>query len=139
MALAHIFTTFANGTQHSALSTQHSALAQTITVIVDGNGGINWAVLVVGLVEIAIGLALALTPLWVRRNLVKLSSSNERSRDRHVLLFTLAGLMALGSGVAVLLNKVGPGDSLIPLALIGAAATIALIPDRSDNPAEGDE
>lgn len=107
-------------------------LAQSFTVIVDGNGSANWTVLAVGLAEAAIGIALALTPLWVRCGWVKLSSSTERSRDRHVLLFTVAGLMAIGSGVTVLLGKVSAGDSLIPLLMVGAAAAIALVPDRSD-------
>ena len=138
MVLAQILTALVNGTQHSALSTQHSALAQNITVIIDSNNGPNWVMLVVGLAEVALGLALALTPLWVRRKWLKLNSSNERSHDRHVLLFTVAGLMAIGSGIAVLLNKVSPGDSLIPLAFVGAAAAIALIPDRSDGPTESD-
>jgi hypothetical protein len=107
-------------------------LAQSFIVIVDGSGGPNWAILAVSLAEIAIGLALALTPYWVGRGWVKLSSSTERSHDRHVLLFTVAGLMAIGSGVTVLLGKVSAGDSLIPLLMVGAAAAIALLPERSD-------
>ncbi len=131
MALAQIITALIN-------TNQRAVLAQSITVIVDGNNGPNWAMLGVGLAEIAVGFAVALTPLWVRRKWLKLNSSNERSRDRHVLLFTVAGLMAIGSGIVVLLNKVSPGDSLIPLAFVGAAAAIAFIPDRSDGSTESD-
>ncbi len=105
-------------------------LGQSFTVVVDnGNNGLSLAI---GAAEVLIGLALALTWFWQRRGWVKLNSRNDNARDRHVLLFTAAGLLAMGSGVAVLLNKVSASDSLFPLAMISVAAIIALIPSHAD-------
>lgn len=106
-------------------------LGQTFTTFVDS--GVSGLSLTIGIAEIVIGLALALTWLWQRRGWLKLNSSSDRSRDRHTFLFTAAGLMAMGSGIAVLLGKVSGSDSLIPLAMVGAAAVIALIPSHADS------
>ncbi len=106
-------------------------MAQTFTVIVN-QGGDDWVRWAVGIFEIVVGLGLLLTPLWVGRGWLRLRSSTEKSRDRHVLLFTVAGVMAIAGGVYTIIGRVNVGDSLIPLAMVGVAVIIAMIPGHAD-------
>ncbi len=88
--------------------------------------------LLIALLEIVVGLGLLLTPYWTRRKLVRLRSSTAKSRQRHIVLFTVAGGAAVLSGIFLIVQGGDIGASLIPLGMIGAAVATALLPGRDE-------
>lgn len=85
--------------------------------------------LVVAAVQIALGVGLLLLPVWSRRSTrLRLQSSNDKMKQRHTLLFMLAGVAAVVSGLFLIFTQGDIASSLIPLGMIIAALTTALLP-----------